>query len=323
MPWGAVDVGVRPRQHQVVALGVDGHLVDLEAVVVGLDGGAELARGDPVVGELDGIWKEAHLGRAKLEAGLGAELVALVEGERLGDEAGRLQRDAEHGLKVRAGDVDVDLAPAADPAAEERGLAHEAEGAGLEEHRPANGVDQLAGAVGLDRDRAHEGLVAEGHEEEALNLRRLAGCRVGPGLRLPERLHGVLDRARDAHGGLEIVAGRRQQDAEHEVAVAGGQVVEPGQQQPRDEERAAANHDRHRRGARAAAHHPAGEAEDDADEQRRGIVDNRQAEPVRRFLLGGVHPGGAGVAPAPAAEDPARERGDDGARHDEREDDRD
>ena len=111
---GAVDIGLRPRQHQVVALGIDGHLIDLEPVVVGLDGGAEFSRGDPVVAELDGIGKEAHLGRSELEPGLGAELVSLVEGERLSDEAGRLERDAEHGFEVRTGDIDVDLAPTAD-----------------------------------------------------------------------------------------------------------------------------------------------------------------------------------------------------------------
>ena len=311
------------RQNQIEPLGIDGHLIHFEAVVVGLDRGPEFARGDPVVAEFDGVGEEAHLWRAKLQAGFGAELVALVEGQRLGHEAGRLQRNSKHGLQVRARDIHVDLASPADPSAEQRRLADEAEGARLEEYRGADRVDQLAGPIGLDRNRTHEGLIAEGHEEEALHLRRLTRLGVRPRLRLPERAHRVLHRARDAERGFEVVARRRQEDTEHQVAVAGRQIVESGQQQPRYEKSAAADHDRHAGGTQPAAHNPSGEGQDDAHEQRGKIVDDRQAKPVRRFLRGGKGRGGAAVFPASAPEDSARERGDHGARHDQRQDDRD
>ncbi len=231
-------------QGQVDALRADRHLGDAQAVVEDVQGIAELAGRNIVVRQAQAVRDQSDLRRAQLQAGVGAKLVALFLGHQPQDAPGGLDRDGEVGLQVRAHDVDLDLAPAAEAAAEERELVDEREGAGLTMHRLGEHRLQLRRARGVHCGSTQEGGGAEGDEEETVDLRRLAGLVLGPCDAGPERARAVLDALGDLGHGLQVVARRWDDDAEHQVAVALGQIFQLRQVVPgRGPGRASDQHD--------------------------------------------------------------------------------
>ena len=274
---GLQDLALGSAQHEVDAFAVDGDLADPEAVVEGVDGHAQFAGGDAVVGEEHGIGNDAHLRRPQFQARPRPQLVARVARQGLVDELRGPQRHVDDLLQVGARDVEIDGAAAADAASEQRRLVDEAVGAGLAEERLLDERDQFGRPLRLARHGADEGLRVARDEEEVLDLRRFAVFRFGTGLRGPLGPHGILDLAGDGVGRGQVVSRRRQGAADDEVAVALGQVLQLGQEQVGGQPCNPADHRHHRHGDGPAARHQAGEGDGCLDEGPRQVVDPGQA----------------------------------------------
>ena len=115
---GLGDLVPEASQHQVHALGADGDFGDPAAVVEGIDGVAQFAGGDAVVGEFDPVREHPHLRRPQFKTWLGADLGAFGPGQHPLDPLHGQDRDVEDVVELLSGDVHFDGPRAADAAPE-------------------------------------------------------------------------------------------------------------------------------------------------------------------------------------------------------------
>jgi hypothetical protein len=131
--------------------------------------------------------------------------------------------------------------------------------------------------LGFHRDRAQKGPCPSGHEEEALDLRRLAFRRIrtrDDREMGPQRRFNALG---DLGHGAQVVARRRDDHAEHQIAVAFGQILKLGQKLPgahggRDRHRAD-----HQECQEPVPHDPPAEPHDQGDKAARHVVEHGNA----------------------------------------------
>ena len=297
---GAEPVLLAP-EHQVDLLSLELVAVDEGAVHQCVDRRADLPRRKPQVGGAHAVGEDAHFRIAEVEAGNRAGLGA---GHGLGNLAEDPSSQPDEAVEIGPGDIYVDGAPAAGGALEEARLLHDGESPRHPvEDRPLDDRDQLARPRRVGRARSHEGRAAEGDEEHVGDRRSRQRFRLGTVRvrgRLPVGPQDVLDSLPDLDQLVEVVSGGRQDDAEDQVAVAGGQVFGLGQQGPGDAQR--------------ESDQPC----DDPQAQYRAAADAEDAPGDE-----GPHPFAPGGQPAPAlsvaAEDPVGQAGDDGDRHDQAE----
>ncbi len=303
---------LRSPQGQVYELTADGHLDHPQTVVERVHRHRQLLCCDAVVRQPDAIRDHSNLRRSQFEPGIGAPLVALTLGKGLQDlEEGPIG-DLQNLVELRTAHVQLDLAPAADAAPEDGRLGDEAECAGLAERRFAQHGLELTRALGLDRHGTQKSAGPGRDKEEALDLGRFPRGGLRSRHRCPVGLDLRFDRLGDFRRGIEVVAGRRDDDAEQQVAVALGQILELRQHEP-GARRGRHGHERDDcEGERALAYDAGGEAGGEADEAAGETVDARQA-----------HADDTGFAGAAAETEQAFGQGrDDGGGNDEREHDR-
>ena len=228
---------LRPLHEPVVSLDHEVDPVVVEEVVGGVaavheavDDVAELPGVEPHVGRLLEPRHELDLGAGEIERRLGQVLAA---GRGFGELPHDLHAELDELREIRAGDLDIDGAAGADAVFKQARLLGHRERTGQVGRDPADERHELRGLEWVERTQADEHALAAGHKEAVGDHRGIEGLRFGRAwIDVPVGDQPFLDAVAHSQEFIDVVARRRQQDAEHEIAVTFGEVFDLRHQQP-------------------------------------------------------------------------------------------
>ena len=139
-----------------------------DPTVEGVDGVAQFADGDAVVGQLDPVGGHPDLGRAKFQSRFGADLGAFAAGQGLVDQSDGLQRHVQDFFKPRPRNIQFDGPGTADAAPKKRSLRDRPEGSRLAVDRALQHRDQFPDPGRVLGGGANEGAATRRNKEETL-----------------------------------------------------------------------------------------------------------------------------------------------------------